>query len=114
MTEIRGRLKARRQNTELTCADVAKMVGVSEVTVYRWEAGDRTPDPVNLARWAHVLRVGFRGLLELADRHEDTSLWGVLVVGEHHRNFLDRTGTVQNRKHADAVRLADRLRPVTC
>lgn len=46
--------KARlRQN--LTQRELANLIGVSHVTIFRWENGDRTPNVNHLANLANVL-----------------------------------------------------------
>ncbi|MFE0103817.1 helix-turn-helix domain-containing protein [Streptomyces sp. NPDC059009] len=110
MDRIRGRLKSRRHIAGLTCSEVARRVGVHEATVYKWEAGDRTPDALNLARWAHAVRAGHRGLLVLAE--DDTAVWASLVAGEYLRQERDRTGTIRNSKQAHATLISDRCRKV--
>ena len=57
--EIREKLKQRRLELNLTMADVAKAVGVSEATVSRWESG-------NIADMRHSRIVALANVLQIS------------------------------------------------
>ncbi|WP_167152463.1 helix-turn-helix transcriptional regulator [Streptomyces sp. MBT27] len=112
MPEIRERLRNRRLTAGLTCGDIAERIGVSTATVYRWENGERTPEGIYLVRWAHAVRAGFYGLLDIAKKHDDIPLYASLIAQEYRRKELDGSGTIRNRKHSAAVLLSDYCRKV--
>lgn len=67
--EVKDLIRCRRQELNLTMADVAKAVGVSEATVSRWESGNipnMRRDRMNLL--AKVLQIS---PLQLLDGHEE-------------------------------------------
>ncbi len=43
-----------RQRLELSAADYAALVGVSMVTIYKWEKGDSKPRASQLEKWLAV------------------------------------------------------------
>ena len=53
--------KARKGN--MTQAELAKLIGVHEITVRRWELGERTPNIKDLQRISEVLKVPMDELL---------------------------------------------------
>ena len=44
-----------RVRKKLSQQELADLVGVSHVTIYRWENGDRIPNAVNIANLANAL-----------------------------------------------------------
>ena len=53
--------KARKGN--MTQAELAKLIGVHEITVRRWELGERTPNIKDLQRISEVLNVPLEDLI---------------------------------------------------
>lgn len=53
-------VKADRQRLGLSAADYGRLVGVSSLTIYSWEAGKSKPRPEKLAAWAEVRGIGKR------------------------------------------------------
>jgi transcriptional regulator with XRE-family HTH domain len=47
--EAKHPLEAYRTSHEMSRAKLAKLLGVSPVTLFRWEKGDRQPNPTKLA-----------------------------------------------------------------
>ncbi|CAL2059394.1 protein of unknown function [Streptomyces murinus] len=92
--------KARRLKLSLTADELADMVGVNASTVYRWEAGDRTPSVDKYVRVAAALRVPFQSLLSQA---ETISKYAELYGAEMGRRKNDPSAHVINT-HADAKR----------
>jgi DNA-binding transcriptional regulator YiaG len=50
-----GIARERRQRARLSYGEVGAVVGVSRVTVYRWESGERSPHGEPAARYALFL-----------------------------------------------------------
>jgi transcriptional regulator with XRE-family HTH domain len=48
-------IKSRRQNIGLTQKQLAKLVGVTDVTISRWESGQREPVASDFLRLCEVL-----------------------------------------------------------
>lgn len=61
-----ARMKARRADLNLTCAQLASKLGVHESTVWRWQAGEAVPSVAQLTELAAALRVPFSTLLRQA------------------------------------------------
>lgn len=57
------RIKTKRKELKLTQLDVAKFIGVSKATISQWEAGDTSPNGVNLDKLSRVLRMTVSALL---------------------------------------------------
>ena len=55
--------KARKGKGKMTQAELAERIGVHEMTVRRWEAGERTPDVDSLQKISGVLGVSVSDLL---------------------------------------------------
>lgn len=55
--------KARKVNGKMTQAELAERIGVHEMTVRRWESGERTPDVDSLQKISGVLGVSVSDLL---------------------------------------------------
>ncbi len=53
--------KARKGN--MTQAELAELIGVHEITVRRWELGERTPNIKDLQKISEVLRIPMEELL---------------------------------------------------
>ncbi|WP_441247035.1 helix-turn-helix domain-containing protein [Kitasatospora sp. McL0602] len=60
-------LTARRKALDLSVRHVAAHAGVGESAVYSWEAGDKSPTPENLLRWADALRLSYRDVVRLEE-----------------------------------------------
>ena len=56
-------LKAHRKRLGLSAADYAKLVGVSELTIYNWELGKSKPSPEGRAAWVAIRALGKREAL---------------------------------------------------
>lgn len=54
---VGGVLRALRQKAERSQADVARRLGVAEITVRQWESGKRVPSLLELAKLARALGV---------------------------------------------------------
>lgn len=54
---ISGKLRALRRSRGLTIPQLARQVGVSEITVRTWQAGKYSPNSENLTKLATVLGV---------------------------------------------------------
>ena len=57
-------VKAQRQRTALSAANYAKLVGVSEITIYNWESGKTKPQKAQLDALAAVRGIGKREALK--------------------------------------------------
>ncbi len=57
MTEFKDRLRALRRKSGLTQIELAKKIDVSNLTVFRWEAGERSPRMEEVRRIASALHV---------------------------------------------------------
>lgn len=57
------RLKAKRQALGLSQAQMAVLLGVSSLSVWKWESGQVTPRASRLARYFEVLTMGKRDAL---------------------------------------------------
>ncbi len=53
-------VKADRQRLELSAKDYGLLVGVSGLTIYKWEGGKSKPRDKQLAAWAEVRGIGKR------------------------------------------------------
>lgn len=53
-------LIAKRQSLHLTQKEMARLLGVSAVSVYKWETGEVTPRAAQLERVREVLKLGVR------------------------------------------------------
>ena len=51
----REQITKARVRKKLSQRELAELAGVSHVTIYRWENGDRIPNAVNIAKLANVL-----------------------------------------------------------
>ena len=63
---FQGRLRRLREKERLSQAELARLVGVKTHTVWRWEAGERTPHLKEMARIAAALHVTEAELLNAA------------------------------------------------
>lgn len=52
-------IKSRRKNIGLTQKQLAKLVGVTDVTISRWESGQREPIASDFLRLCEVLGMEF-------------------------------------------------------
>ena len=57
-------MKSHRERLGLSAAKYAKLVGVSELTIYNWESGKGRPRDANLAALAEVRGIGKREALK--------------------------------------------------
>jgi len=64
---LKDDLKQRRIELNLTMAEVAKKVGVSEATISRWESGDTAPSMDKLKALAKIYDVSLDWLCSEAD-----------------------------------------------
>lgn len=53
-------MKAHRQKVGLSAKDYGRLIGASELSVYKWEGGKAAPRPKTLPNIAAVLRLGKR------------------------------------------------------
>ena len=60
-----NRIKSRRRELRLTQAQLAQIVGVSLMTIVRWEKGERTPDSAIMPRLAEALNTSVAYLMGL-------------------------------------------------
>ena len=51
----REQITKARVRKKLSQRELAELAGVSHVTIYRWENGDRIPNAVNIAKLANAL-----------------------------------------------------------
>ena len=51
----KSKIAKARVRKKLSQRELAELVGVSYVTIYRWENGDRIPNAVNIAKLANAL-----------------------------------------------------------
>lgn len=63
-------LVSMRQRLGLSAANLAKLVGVSDQTIYNWERGVSKPRPEHQAKLASLRRVGKRELQAYLDQSE--------------------------------------------
>ena len=54
-----NRLKSARMNAGWTQEDVADMLDISAMTIYRWERGETTPNAYFRERLCRLFRLGF-------------------------------------------------------
>lgn len=101
-------LKARRQALGLTVATVADRTGVHTATVYAWEAGDHTPSPEHVCRWAAAVRLPLSKLVDGDFTTEaGIALWAADQTLKHHSRLnyrpCDTVTAAEARLLADAV-----------
>jgi transcriptional regulator with XRE-family HTH domain len=65
---VSGELVGYRYDHDLTQAELAKLVGVKQPQIARWESGDSLPSPANLTRLAGTLGLEFVFSYAPADR----------------------------------------------
>ena len=65
--KISERIKYKRKSAGLTQAELGKKVGVSDVTILRWERGERTPNSSILPNLAEALNTSVEYLMGLTD-----------------------------------------------
>ena len=67
------RLRAWRKKMKLTAAQLASLLGISEMTLYNWQSGATKPSPAMLDRIAAVKMMGRRELTAaLKEREADS------------------------------------------
>ena len=67
---VSARIKEKRKEQRLTQQELAEKVGVSLMTVLRWEKGERTPNTSIMNRLAEALNTSVEYLMGLQDRDE--------------------------------------------
>ena len=72
--EIKNRLKAIREQKNISQKDLAEILKINVYTVSKWETGVRTPDEEHLDQIAKALCVKKEYLLGLTDEAEDKEL----------------------------------------
>lgn len=70
---MRKNMKAERARAGLSAADVAKIIGVHENTVLRWESGEREPMGSNLIELANLYDCTPEYLLDLTSDRKHTA-----------------------------------------
>ena len=65
---------------KMTQAELASAIGVHEVTVRRWELGDRTPNAEDIERIAQVLNISLNDLWPDSSAVSDFSNSRIQVV----------------------------------
>lgn len=66
--EILGkRIQELRQENNMSQKDLAKLVGVSDVAISRWERGTRIPNAENIVNLANVFKISADYLLGRID-----------------------------------------------
>jgi len=55
-----AKVRRERARLDLSAADYGELVGVSGLTVYNWEKGQRMPRAQQLAAWLAVVGIGKR------------------------------------------------------
>ena len=63
--KISERIKLKRKNNGLTQSELGQKVGVSDVTILRWERGERTPNSSMLPKLAEALNTSVEYLMGL-------------------------------------------------
>ncbi len=74
--EVSARIKERRKEQKLTQQELADKIGVSLMTVLRWEKGERTPNTSIMPKLSSALNVSagyLMGMEEKPDRRKDIS-----------------------------------------
>lgn len=74
--EVSARIKERRKEQKLTQQELADKIGVSLMTVLRWEKGERTPNTSIMPQLSSALNVSagyLMGMEEKPDRRKDIS-----------------------------------------
>ena len=72
--EIKNRLKAIREQNNISQKELAEILKINVYTVSKWETGVRTPDEEHLEQIAKALCVKKEYLLGLTDEAEDKEL----------------------------------------
>lgn len=57
-------VQAHRKKLGLSAADYGRLVGVHQLTIYKWEKGESKPRQSQLAKWAEIRKLGKREALE--------------------------------------------------
>lgn len=74
--EVSARIKERRKELKLTQQELADKIGVSLMTVLRWEKGERTPNTSIMPQLSSALNVSagyLMGMEEKPERRKDIS-----------------------------------------
>lgn len=66
------RLKQARKKQNITMAAMADKIGVSPVTVSRWESGVNEPDDATKSRLAEILNTSVTYLMGYDNHHEES------------------------------------------
>ena len=61
--EIKDRIKVIRKNANITQEDFANQLGVSIMTIRRYESGKQEPKPTTLKKMAEILGVTVKDIL---------------------------------------------------
>lgn len=64
-------IKSRRQNIGLTQKELAKLIGVTDVTISRWESGQRDPIWSDFVRLCEVLGMELEWFTEKESGNND-------------------------------------------
>ena len=110
---LANRIKRSRKILGITQGELGKRVGVSDVTILRWERGERVPNASFLPKLAKELNVSVEYLMgventtdegEVAqtnlreDKEDNFTYWG---------NMLDRTKRIANRGDIGEISLIE-------
>jgi len=74
-----GSVKAHRAKLGLSAANYAKLVGVSDLTIYKWEAGKSHPRKAQLAKFFAIRGLGKREAMQRLGLNKPTADGGVAV-----------------------------------
>ena len=103
---VSNRIRDRRKECRLTQQELADKVGVSLMTVLRWEKGERTPNTSIMPRLSDALHVSASYLMGLEDMPErlDSQSEGVSLKENmtHETNTNMATITLENGKKVEA------------
>ena len=85
--EVALRIRTRRKELKLTQTELADKIGVSLMTVVRWEKGERTPNTSVMNQLAEALDTSVAYLMGL-DSEDDGSIMAEKVATSSKQQFI--------------------------
>ena len=117
---LADRIKQSRKMLGMTQGELGKKVGVSDVTILRWERGERVPNASFLPKLAEELKVSVEYLMGVENTTDKTDVAQTKLQDDNEDNFtywgnmLDKTKRIANRGDIGEISLIETFLKSAC